>query len=56
MRSAAEARAEAARRQALDECLAIARLQVRAAGDPMWCACAEHIAAQIEALKDKGEK
>lgn len=40
-----------ARQRAIAECLAIARLQARTSGGSKdWAACAEHIAAQIEAL------
>ncbi len=50
-RGATKLTAELARQRALNECLAIALLQARASGGSKdWAACAEHIAAQIEAL------
>ena len=46
-----------ARGRAIAECLAIARLQARTSGGSKdWAACAEHIAAQIEALDVKDSK
>lgn len=56
-RAATKLIADGARQRAIAECLAIARLQARTSGGSKdWAACAEHIAAQIEALDVKDSK
>jgi hypothetical protein len=47
----AEVAGPALRSSTLDECQAIAQVQIGAAGNPTWAACARHIRDAIAALR-----